>query len=496
MILREYQTRAIENIIDCAAINPILAAPTGSGKTVMGAEIVKRLACKTLWIAHRIELIEQAARALGGDVGYIKAGYEPNSAARVQVASVQTLARRELPQVDVVIWDECHHCNSADALAIIQHYNTIPIIGLTATPFRLDGRGLGDAGFRRIVVAARMAELVEQGYLHAPRVFALKLPDLRGIRKQAGDYAVSQLSGMMQQVPLIEAIVESWIDKANDGRTVCFAVDVAHSRMIAAAFGARGIACEHIDGTTPPIQRADILARLKSGETKIVCNCALLTEGYDLPALECAILARPTASLNLHLQQIGRIVRAAEEKAGALVLDHAGNHNVHGSVMRHIEYSLESTKRAGESESLGLRRCGGCYLMYAIGLRACPECGWVPDYTARKLKMTTGELEEYREDFGYRAAVYQSLLQQAENAGYKRGWAAYRFNDLFGSMPQAAGGELVDPLETDRRADVYRALLEDAKRDGRKPGFAYFRFKDIYGVGPINSAKIRAEVFG
>jgi len=491
--LRDYQERAVETVIAKLDQRPILVSPTGSGKTTMATEIVERLGRPTLWLAHRKELIDQAAERLaahGLRAGIVMAGFRSDPDARVQVASVQTLVRRNKPPAGLVVVDECHHAAAETYQKILGDYTDAALIGLTATPFRLDGRGLGDL-FGELVVAAWPDELCAAGVLHKPRVWASKAPDLRGVRVVAGDYSLGALAERTNTAELNADIVQTWQKRATGRRTVAFAVDIAHSEAITEAFRQAGVPAEHLDGATPRAERDAILARLASGETLVVSNCMVLTEGWDLPALECAIIARPTASLNLHLQMIGRVMRACHGKDGALVLDHAGNHHVHGLVTRRLDYTL-SDERVGFSEPLGLRRCSHCGLLFETDEPCCPECGWAPQAGGggrrhRPPIHGTGELAEFDDTaFEYRRQVWVQIEAQRQAAGYKPGWSYYRFFDRFGVAPIVADGELVNPASAtpEEKAEVYRELLRIAAQKGYKRGWAAYRFREAFGHWP------------
>lgn len=488
--LRDYQQRAVDAVIAALSRRPILVLPTGGGKTVCATAIVERLGLPTLWLAHRKELIDQAAHRLdahGLSVGIIMAGYAPTPLAQVQVASVQTLVRRDKPHAGLVVIDECHHSSADTYGAILDCYPDAARVGLTATPFRLDGRGLGDL-FGELVVAATTKELCDLGVLHAPKVWCSKSPDLRGVKVIAGDYSLGALAKRTNTDELNADIVQTWTKRAQGRRTVVFAVDVEHSKAITAAFAAAGIAAEHLDGSTPRDARDAILGRLRAGQTQIVSNCMVLTEGWDLPALECAIVARPTASLNLHLQMIGRVMRACDGKDGATVLDHAGNHHVHGLVTRSLRYSLDGDTQVGHDEPLGLRRCQECGLMFDDTADACPECGWTPPATDRERPVHgEGELAEFDDSsFEYRRQVWNLIEAEREAMGYREGWSLYRFKERFGAMPVVAGRELVDPKHAtteDKRA-VFSHLTAVAESKGFKPGWASHRFRELFGCWP------------
>jgi len=496
LALVPFQERAVEATIRVLRGNltnrAILVSPTGSGKTVMAVDLTSRLAVPTLWLTHRKELVEQAAahlERLGGMVGIIKAGVPPAPLAPIQVASVQTLVRREMPaDVGLVVIDEAHHATADTYREILDAYPQALRLGLTATPFRLDGHGLGDL-FDEIVVAAYPDELCAEGWLHAPRVWASHSPDLRGIRVIAGDYNLATLGERSNRPELIGDIVETWRRRAAGRRTVCFAVDIEHSRTIMAAFVAAGIPAEHLDGSTKVQEREDILARLASGETHVVSNCQVLTEGWDLPALECAIVARPTASLNLHLQMLGRIMRVCDGKAGAIVLDHAGNHHVHGLVTRRLTYSILPGSKVGSDEPLNLRRCKACGLYFDPARYACPECGWQPVAAEhRRPDAKPGELGEFDDStFEYRREIWRLLDAEREAAGFADGWTAVKYHERFGEWPVVAGGDLLDATKAGQaeKREVYESLVAVAARKGFKRGWASYRYRDIFGVWPM-----------
>lgn len=493
--LRDYQAGAVDQVIASLPSNPVLVAPTGSGKTVMGVALVERVGVPVLWLAHRKELIDQAAERLahhGLTVGIIMAGHPRHELAPVQVASVQTLARRVKPPVGLIVIDEAHHTVAASYGAILEKYPGVPRVGLTATPFRLDGRGLGDV-FGKLIVAAYTDDLCDAGYLHQPRVWASKAPDLRGVKMTGGDYNKRALAKQTNTAELTADIVKTWQIRAAGQRTVAFAVDIAHAESIAQAFTAGGVAAEVLSGKTRRDDRERILARLASGRTQVVANCMVLTEGWDCPTLECAILARPTASLNLHLQMIGRIMRASPGKIGAIVLDHAGNHHVHGMVTRRLEYSLDGKKKIGETEPLGLRRCRACGLFFDPSEYACPECGWTPEaseYQTRKSPGVKGpgELAEFDdESWEYRANTWRTIEAQRMASGYKPGWSFYRFNERFGVSPVVDdAGELVNPHKatTEQKRSVYQQFAEVGRQRGYAHGWASHRYRDVFGVWP------------
>ncbi len=460
---RPYQAAAIESVLLSLREHPILVAPTGAGKTFMGVEIVHRTNARTLWVAHRRELIHQACDAIedaGGRCGMILSGEREDRDAPIQVASVQTLARRDLPPADLLVIDEAHHAPSESYKRLRSHY---PVrLGLTATPFRLDGKGLGTAGFGKIIVAAYTDDLCADETLHEPTVYAAKGPDLSSVKKTAGDYNLAQLSSAVEGAALTGRIVATWQKRASGRRTVAFAVSIAHAETIVRSFLDVGVRAEIVTGETPKAERAATLARLAAGITLVVVNVGVLTEGWDLPALEVAIIARPTASLCLHLQQIGRIMRSCEGKEGAIVLDHAGNYERHGLVTERLVYSLEGKvkKKPGSPVT---KSCPECAKVIPAGCRECPECG----YEFEREDKTTESDEEllpvgHKDDFSQRQRRYAAFVQEglritrARSVGGFFGWdeanttkaaaiAAAKYKARYGTYPLDVKGRLIDP---------------------------------------------------
>jgi len=333
-------------------------SPTGSGKTVMGTEIVKAAVARresVLFLAHRREIIAQTSQKLfkyGLRHGIIQAGFDPRPMELVQVASVATLFVRgvksdamRMPPADLIVIDEAHHAPANSYQKIVEAYPDAKILGLTATPCRGDGRGLGGI-FTKIVEAPQVAQLIERGCLVKTRVYAPVDPNLRGVDTQNGDYVTSQLSERVNTDQLVGDIVTQWHKHGERRKTVAFAVDVAHSMHIRDEFVRAGVRAEHIDGKTPKEERDGILSRLRSGEVDLVTNCMVLTEGWDMPDVSCCILARPTKKMGLYRQMLGRVLRAATDKVDAIVLDHSGAVFRHGLAEDPVEWTLDPDRKA------------------------------------------------------------------------------------------------------------------------------------------------------
>lgn len=449
-MLRPYQQRSINDLrgalIRHRAVCYVL--PCGGGKTTVAAEII-RLATnrgrRVLFLAHSKELVENAAERIrdrGLNCGIIKAGVKPEPQHHVQVASKDTLLRRTLPPADLVFADECHRSVSKSWRALLDQYPQAHRIGLTATPYRLDGRGLGDV-YSHITVGATVQELIDGHYLTIPTVYSHPRPDLTGVRTTAGDYNDRDLADAVNKPKLLGDIIEHWRARADGKPTVAFAVNIAHSIAIRDAFLAVGVAAGHVDGSMTRDQRTQAFADLRAGRTTVLSNCQLIVEGVDLPALQCAILARPTKSLMLHRQAIGRVMRASPGKIGAVVLDHAGNtiaFGDYGFVECEPQYTL--TVKAKPPRPTPVKNCPGCLRTLRGASRVCPECGFV--FTARESEPPTtadGQLVRVqRQDDDVitidATAEYSRIVDLALAGRYGLKWARNRYRAVFGKWPR------------------------------------------------------------
>jgi hypothetical protein len=312
LTLRPYQLQALADLraeISRGVRRILLLAPTGSGKTVISSSIVagaQERGRSVLFVAHRRELIDQCSRKLD-DIGVDHGVMQGDHPRRrpwlpVQVASIQTLIRRELSRPpDIIIIDECHRARAASYQEICAAHPRAIVIGLTATPVRSDGKGLGTL-FDAMVKCPPVSEMIAQGYLVPIRAWTHPAPNLKGVAKTAGDYDLGELAARMNRATLIGDLVTTWRKHAAARQTVVFAVNIEHSKAITAQFVAAGVRAEHLDGTTPDRERDGILRRLADGTTRVVSNCAVLTEGWDCPVTSCVVLARPTMSAGLYLQ--------------------------------------------------------------------------------------------------------------------------------------------------------------------------------------------------
>jgi DNA repair protein RadD len=496
MELRPYQQDVIAEFNRTVALGQrrvIVVAPTGAGKTFIAAEIIKRKVAagqKVLVLAHTREIIRQTSEEIFGHGivhGVIQAGFTPRPLERVEVASIQTLWSRafrsegvEPPAADLLVIDECHHCPAKTYRKIIDSYPNAILLGLTATPCRGDGRGLGGI-FEMIIECPQVAELISLKRLVKTKVYAPVEPDLRGVRTQAGDYVETHLADRMDRPKLIGDIVTHWHRYGGRRKTVCFAVNVQHSIHIRDEFVKSDVRAEHIDGDTPKFERDATLARLASGELDLVTNCMVLTEGWDQPEVSCCILARPTKKMGLYRQMVGRVLRPAEGKTDAIVLDHSGAVFRHGFVEDHVDWTLDPDRRAespthnARAREAGSRllECVRCTTIRVAGER-CSNCGYQPERSARDVPFGDGELGLVKADRRARATNYTPLDRERWHAmltaialekSYKPGWVLHKYREKFGQRPAAPYVKAIEP-SPEVRSWVRSRMIAYAKRRG------------------------------
>ena len=443
MQLRAYQHKAINDLriaMQHGAKFPLLCLPTGGGKTVILATIATQAAAKgrrVLILVHRRELIHQTASKLawaGLDHGIIAAGH-PASDHAVQVASVQTLVRRLSRmawQPSLVIIDEAHHAAAGSWRKILEHWPDAYRLGVTATPCRLDGRGLSEA-FDHLVMGPSVADLVFWGFLSAARIYAPPVvADLSGIRRRAGDYANDQAAAAMNRPTVTGDAIAHYQRLAAGQQAIAFCCNVAHAESVCAAFQAAGIAAQLLLGNTA--DRDQVVQQFGAGAVQVLVTIDVVSEGFDVPAASVAILLRPTKSLGLYLQQVGRVLRPAPGKQAALILDHVGNVTCHGFPDDHRDWTLdEGIRRIAGTAAPSVRTCPECYAAFKPQPQ-CPVCGaQCAPITNRKIRQLAGELQELKREAVQQriaerrkqgtARTLEQLLALANERGYSPGWA-------------------------------------------------------------------------
>ena len=466
--LRTYQRTAIGRccqLFVAGMRRVVLVMPTGSGKTRVGQEIVL-VALRggpVLWLAHRDELVDQAAdalRELGVPVGIIKAGREPTPGAQIQVASVQTLlARDRKPPARVVVLDECHHYVSDDWGTLARSYDQAAIFGLTATPERGDGRPLGDL-FDEIVVGANYPDLIEAAHLVPCKII----------------HPGGVLNGLAQEP------VETYMKYGEGKKGFLFTGTVPLAQEYVEQFRSQGVTAECIHAKTHPEDRRAYLAAFKRGEVQMITNVFTMTEGIDVPDAAVAILARTFGHVSPYLQACGRVLRPAEGKPYAIIIDLPGNIRMHGSPIEARDFSLgEGICRAKGVPSLKV--CPNCGYTYPPAPR-CPNCGLTnKGDTKPPPRIFDAELEAVFDGPGTpewaKRRELERLLQERQRRGWTLGAVTHMYENLFGERPEL--GALV---QGDERKREYERLLEQAGAKGYAKGWAAYRFKASFGFFP------------
>lgn len=477
MSLRGYQEQAIADLratVSKGSRAPLLQAATGLGKTVIISAMIRSAADKgrkVLVIVPRRQLVYQTSEKLndwGVQHGIIMSGEVPSFMPRVQVASVNTLYRRcfdsegnpvqpqifgkgmPLPPADLVVIDEAHANFGSMCQKILAEYPEAIKIGMTATPCRADGRGLGEV-YDSIVSGPSIEWAQANGFLSRLRYFGPSEWDMTGVKVQAGDYHQGQLSERVNDTQLIGDVVENWERIAPDRVTVVFAVDRKHARALHEAFTQAGHGAEYIDGQTENGERHEIFRRLESGESRVLCSVAVVDMGWDFPLASCAILARPTKSIARYLQAVGRILRPAEGKEDGILIDHTGAVRELGFIEDERRWTLAGVERKQKETpqtdpaDVTTITCPGCKRMVRPAPQ-CPECGLELKAKAKKaIEAKQAELQEIERrevqkngkkmDMAEKQRFFDELLGYALDKGYKRGWVVHAYEARTGVKP-------------------------------------------------------------
>lgn len=369
MSLRDYQKEAIASIYRefRNSRSVLLQMPTGTGKTTVFSALIKDWVenrepnKKVLVIVHRHELVSQIINRLnnfGIGATRVQSGHETDDNSRVQVAMVQSLKKRErIPQnISLVVIDEAHHAKANSYTAVLDVYEgkQIKVLGVTATPCRLDGKGL-KSHFGTMISQHQINWYIENGYLSKVKHLATALPDLRNIRidPRKNDYDMAELYDLVNEDRIMADLIDSYIKHAEGKKAIVFALNTRHSRNIVARFIDKNIPAAYIDSKTPKDERDEIVSKFRSGEIQVLSNVDIFTEGFDCPDVEVVQLARPTKSLSLYLQQVGRVMRPAEGKEYGLILDNACLWQDHGLVTQPINWVLQEDQLVRDFAPLG-----------------------------------------------------------------------------------------------------------------------------------------------
>lgn len=477
--LRPYQTKAIQTLRDRVRSGKrriLLVAPTGAGKMTMIAAIIRTSSVRVLFVADAAELIDQCVKELGkvgiSNVGVIRADdSRTNHNATVQVASIQTLARRDKPQAGIVLVDEAHlSASQSYATHVFEAYPDAIIIGFTATPTRFDGKPLGNL-YQCLEIVCTYEELIKDGFIAEPLCYSGPVElDLSTIKIVGGDYEEGALGDFMRDVALVGRLLEHWIKLANmyprpnghpglmEGpyrRTFVFAVNIQHSIDICTRFEAGGVRIAHLDGTTAMTERQRILKAIGAGELDAVTSVGVLLKGVDIPSVKCVVHARPTQSLVLWRQSCGRPLRPwhpgcqqnchQHPSVQPIIIDHANNIARHGFPHEDLHWELTAKARRTDTK-IAIRICKSCFAYLPAYKRTCPYCGAdspppppadLPRESEAQLQSLAGTPEEMRRMY------FNMIVQVAKAKGYKPGFASARYKSRYGHWPPWEWSEAV-----------------------------------------------------
>lgn len=431
--LRPYQNDLVEQVRaawreGCKA--PCIVLGCGGGKSCIVAEIARRTTWngkRVLFLVHRKELVAQIRRTFSSWGVLLD---------NCDIGMVQTFTRHisELKRPSLIITDENHHSLAQSYKRIYEAFPDVCRVGVTATPIRLNGDGLGDVN-DKLIIGVSTKWLIENNYLAPYDYYAPDIADLTGLHIRNGEYISAEIEKRMIQKAVFGDVIRYYDQLADGKKAICYCSTVNHSERTAEAFNNAGIAAAHIDGNTSAAERDRIISEFRSGKITVLCNVDLISEGFDVPDCECAILLRPTQSLTLFIQQSMRCMRYKPGKR-AVIIDHVGNYARHGMPDDDREWSLEKRsheKRGKQENRSAVIQCPECFYTFKPddnGKSVCPNCGYhFPN--PREVEEKPGELIHvtgFKLDYcgPEQCETYGELLEYARRKGYKPGWAYYQ----------------------------------------------------------------------
>lgn len=444
--LRPYQTALVDQTrksLQSGKRSTLLVSPCGSGKTVMFSYFAQRVTQRgkrTLILAHRDELIDQISdtlRLFNVNHSFIAAGRDYVAGSHVHVGSVFTVAKRlgKIHAPDIIIIDEAHHARASTWEKIFETFPKAWRIGVTASPQRLSGEALGDI-FDEMILGPTIPELVKLGHLAPYKLYVPSTINTDNIQTRAEDFARDELEALADRSTITGEAVKEYAKFANRKRAIAFCVSVAHAQHVAERFQLAGYTAMCIDGSMPRDVRRSIVKRFRDGGLHVLTSCDLISEGFDLPAIECAIMLRPTQSLALWIQQSGRALRPFPGKSHAIILDHAGNCLRHGLPDEVREWTLDGKDKAASKIEVRIRVCEICFGANESYRDVCQYCGAPFPKKPREVEQVEGELVEvdpqqlalklkFKREQG-QAQTFGELMAIAKARGYKKpgAWAA------------------------------------------------------------------------
>ncbi|MBD2465185.1 DEAD/DEAH box helicase [Oscillatoria sp. FACHB-1407] len=504
--LRPYQIQLIRDLyakLGEGYKRVAVIAGTGAGKTVIGGQIcahAEARGCRLLFLVHLDVLVGQTydkMRAFGLNCGFIKAGWKEDPSAPIQIASIQTMAKRQWWRkwkADVVLYDEGHTTvfSQIGQQILYETHRSATHLALTATPYRLGKEQLGDH-METLVASPVPSELQRMGFLAPMKYYGMPADgqlDLEGVRTIAGDYDERELKNACDRPELVERIVEEWFRLTPDRRTIAFCVDVEHARHVADAFRLAGIPAGVVDGSTPIKDRQRLYTDLRDGKLMVLTSCNVISIGFDEPSVETGLLLRPTQSRALHFQQIGRVMRISPStgKTHGTILDQAGNLSRLGFPEDVQSYTLPTSSEPGEPGAAPKKQCPLCNLVVLAFVTVCPDCGhqWLVEtqVITEDLVEVENEIQPELADESELIAYFHHQRQKTFREGYAPNWALRAFYEKYGVMPKddwCLGSTFgMNPTLEDR--ENYKNYLGAiAQRQGKSISWVISEFQKEFG---------------
>lgn len=461
--LRDYQKRVIDSVRSEAANGKkriLVVMPTGAGKTITSSVLVSGAAEKgnrNLSLLHRRGLVDQMIASfteMGIETGCIMAGKEHDLERQCQVASIWTYARRLNLDDDIhnrffvespfVLVDEAHHIMSKTFQKVLKRYPNSFVVGLTATPTIANGSGLGKF-FDSMVDVVTMKELLDGGYLVPGEYYGPTDPDLSALKIVQGDYEKKGMDEQFNKPLIIGDVVDNWLKYAFDKQTMVFAINRKHAKALCREFVSKGVNAEYLDAHNDDEERDDVIRRFRNGDTQVICQVALYTEGTDIKEIECLVIARPTRSIGLWRQILGRGARPNSGKENFMVLDHGGNVKRLGFYEDEMNWSLDAKHGANRAKPKKKEKtiitCDMCKHQFT-GNR-CPKCGFEIKDWGRRVETIQAELVKMgpaKKEKTYtkeeKKKTFAMLEYYRRNKNYAPGWTAHKYKEKFGVWPR------------------------------------------------------------
>lgn len=432
--LRPYQEEMVHKLYNAWNSGykaPCIVLPCGGGKSVIIAEIAKQFTenfKNVLFIVHRKELCEQIAST------FVRWGVNMEYC---QIGMVQTICRRldKIPYPSLIITDENHHSKAASYRKIYDYFSAVPRMGVTATPVRLDGSGLKDVN-DKLIIGVTAKWLIDNKFLAPYDYYAPPLKKQNAkLRTRNGDFIVSDILNMYDKPVIYGDIVKHYKKLAYGKQAIAYCAAITQSEKLCEEFNSNGIKAMHIDAKTPKTVRSEIIEDFRNGKIKILSNVDLISEGFDVPDCEVSILARPTKSLTLYIQQSMRCMRYKPDKR-AIIIDHTDNWERFGLPDEEREWSLEGQKKIKHAGEAPVKTCCMCFSVVPASARVCPHCGTAFEFKGRQEKTDTKLIKvDEKMIIERRVRNYltpadcnnmSELQEYARQKGYKPGWAYYQ----------------------------------------------------------------------